>query len=65
MKNTLWFPDGVKKGAVVYDLQGNPYAVGERVVDGVTNIREISPIEKVVAEAMKKGGAEVIVSIEG
>lgn len=61
MENTLWFPDGVEKGAIVYDLDGNPYAVGKRVMDG-TNIRAIEKIEKVVAEAMKKSGAQVVVS---
>ena len=62
MKNTLWFPDGVKEGAIVYDLDNNPYAVGERLMDGVVNIRYIEPIEVAVAEAMKKVGVQVVVS---
>ena len=60
---TLLFPDGIKRGDVVYDLKSNPYAVGEHVMDSAAaNIRYIDPIEKSVAEAMIKSGANKIVS---
>lgn len=37
---TLWFPDGVKNGDVVYDNDGNPFAVGQSLMGGAANIRE-------------------------
>jgi hypothetical protein len=61
MKASLWFPDGVRKGDVVYDLDSNPFLIREAVTTGA-NIRNIEPITKDQADAHIRAGAQRIIS---
>ncbi len=61
-QNTLWLPEGFGKGTIIYDLDNNPYEAGERIMDGLTNIRKITAVPKDYAEARIAQGADKMVS---
>ena len=56
---TLFIPDGYGKGDIIKDLDGNPWVIGEPVC---APIRQVTRIEKEVAEKLLEQGAQLLVS---
>ncbi len=61
-KENLWLPDGYHEGTIIYDMNDEPYEAGNKIMEGVTNIREIQKVSKEYAEARIRQGAQKLIS---
>lgn len=58
-ETTLFIPAGYGKGAVIRDLDGKPWIVGDTVI---APIHKVHPIEEEVAKKLLEQGASLIIS---